>query len=151
MDNLKELIKNKLAEISATSMGGATAVPGESIGVATKPAFNKNTNSKGTKNIYYYKLGYKPVPKKIKGSGLEVKQLFEIQPLTELNDFQKERIAAFNDIETRLNALYPLISNAKNETVEYYDANPGSFKIFKPTEMILMYLKNIEKLLTGQK
>lgn len=151
MSNLKELIKKKLAEMSATSMGGATAVPGEGIGVASKHAFNKGTNSKGTKNIYYYKLGYKPVPKKIKGSGLEVKQLFEIQPLTELNDFQKERIAAFNDIETRLNALYPLISNAKNETVEYYDANPGSFKIFKPTEMILMYLKNIEKLLTGQK
>ena len=151
MGNLKELIRKKLAEMSATNAGGASFSAGEGDAYATPNAFNKDTNAKGTKNIYYYKLGYKPVPKKIKGSGLEVKQLFEIQPLTELNDFQKERIAAFNDIETRLNALYPLISNAKNQTVEYYDANPGSFKIYKSTEMILMYLKNIEKLLTGQK
>jgi hypothetical protein len=151
MSNIRELIRKKLAEMSATGQGGASFSAGSGDTYATPNAFNKNTNAKGTKDIYYYKLGYKPVPKKIKGSGLEVKQLFEIQPLTELNDFQKERIDAFTDIETRLNALYPLVSNAKNETVEYYDANPGSFKIYKSTEMILMYLKNIEKLLTGQK
>ena len=140
MGKLRELVKAKLKEISATNQGGATATPGAGENYA-----------KGAEHIYYYKLGYKPVPKKIKGSGLEVKQLFEIEPLMELNDFQKERIAVFDDIETRLNALYPLISNAKNATVEYYDANPGSFKIFKSTEMILMYLKNIETLLTDKK
>jgi hypothetical protein len=151
MGKLRELVKAKLKEISATSQGGATATPGAGENYATPKAFNPNKNAKGAEHIYYYKLGYKPVPKKIKGSGLEVKQLFEIEPLMELNDFQKERIAAFDDIETRLNALYPLISNAKNATVEYYDANPGSFKIFKSTEMILMYLKNIETLLTDKK
>jgi hypothetical protein len=82
---------------------------------------------------------------------LEVKQLFEEQPLYELNDFQKERIAAFDDIEARLNRIYPLISNAKNETAEYYDANPGSYEIYKSTEMILSYLKAIETLLTATK
>jgi hypothetical protein len=145
MDNIKDIIRAKIKE---TQRLNDSNIEEDGIGYNTPFAFNKNTNAKGTKDIYYYKLGYKPVPKKIKGSGLEVKQLFEIQPLTELNDFQKERIAAFNDIETRLNAIYPLVSNAKNSTVEYYDANPGSYKIYKSTEMILMYLKNIEKLLT---
>jgi hypothetical protein len=145
MDNIKDIIRAKIKE---TQRLNDENIEEDGIGYNTPFAFNKNTNAKGTKDIYYYKLGYKPVPKKIKGSGLEVKQLFEIQPLTELNDFQKERIAAFDDIETRLNAVYPLVSNAKNSTVEYYDANPGSYKIYKSTEMILMYLKNIEKLLT---
>jgi hypothetical protein len=71
--------------------------------------------------------------------------------LHELNDFQKERIAAFDDIEARLNRIYPLISNAKNETAEYYDSNPGSYEIYKSTEMILSYLKAIETLLTATK
>ena len=69
----------------------------------------------------------------------------------ELNDFQKERIDAFTDIETRLNALAPLVSNAKNDTVEFYNNNPGSYEIYKSTEMILSYLKNIETLLTQTK
>ena len=82
---------------------------------------------------------------------MEVKQLFEAEPVNEMNNFQQERIAAFDDIETRLNALYPLVSNAKNETVEYYNEHPGSYDIFKSTEMILDYLKNIETLLTATK
>jgi hypothetical protein len=55
---------------------------------------------------------------------------------------KSERIAAFDDIEARLNrVISTLISNAKNETAEYYDANPGSYEIYKSTEMILSYLK----------
>ena len=46
---------------------------------------------KKDKNIYYYKMGYKNVPKKIKGSGLEVKKLYE----GEFNEFQKGRIDIF--------------------------------------------------------
>ncbi len=41
-------------------------------------AFNKNKNAKGAPSIkYYYKLGFKPVKNKVKGSGLEVKKLWE--------------------------------------------------------------------------
>ena len=54
-------------------------------------------------NIYYYKLGFKPVPK-IKPKSYDIKKLFEIEKLNELNNFQKERIAAFDDIEKRLKA-----------------------------------------------
>ena len=151
MDRIREMVKSKLKETSATSQGGATFTPGAGEQYATPRAFNKNKNAKGAASKYYYKLGYKAVPDKIKGSGLEVKQLFEVEPINEINDFQRERIAAFDDIEARLNALYPIVSNVKNETAEYYNENPGSYDIYKPTEMILSYLKNIETLLTATK
>ena len=150
-DRIREIVKAKLKETSATSQGGASFSPGAGEQYTTPKAFNKNKNAKGEATKYYYKLGYKPVPDKIKGSGLEVKQLFETEPINETSDFQRERIAAFDDIETRLNALYPLVSNAKNETADYYNEHPGSYDIYKPTEMILSYLKNIETLLTATK
>ena len=102
--------------------------------------------AKGAADIYYYKLGFKPVPK-IKPKSYDIKKLWETEKLNELNNFQKERIAAFDDIEKRLNDLYPLVSNAKNETAEYYSENPGSYDILKSTEMVLSYLKDIDKLL----
>ena len=150
-DRIRQLIQAVLKETSATSQGGASFSPGAGEQYATPRAFNKNKNAKGAASKYYYKLGYKAVPNKIKGSGLEVKQLFELEPINEINDFQRERIAAFDDIEARLNALYPIVSNVKNETAEYYNENPGSYDIYKPTEMILSYLKNIETLLTATK
>ena len=150
-DRIRQLIQAVLKETSATSQGGASFSPGAGEQYATPRAFNKNKNAKGAASKYYYKLGYKAVPNKIKGSGLEVKQLFELEPINEINDFQRERIAAFDDIEARLNALYPIVSNVKNETAEYYNEHPGSYDIYKPTEMILSYLKNIETLLTATK
>ena len=146
MDRIKEIVRKKLKEISATNQGGASFTPGQGVNYATPTVFNKNKKAKGAKNIYYYKLGFKPVPK-IKPKSYDIKKLFETEKLNELNNFQKERIAAFDDIEKRLNDLYPLVSNAKNETAEYYSENPGSYDILKSTEMILSYLKDIDKLL----
>ncbi len=77
----------------------------------------------------------------------DIKKLWETEETDQKANFQKERIAAFDDIEKRLNDLYPLVSNAKNETAEYYSENPGSYDILKSTEMILSYLKDIDKLL----
>ena len=51
-------------------------------------------------------------------------------------------------IEERANQIF---ETAKNETAEYYNEHPGSYDIYKPTEMILSYLKNIEQLLTAPK
>lgn len=133
---------NELKEQSSTAQGGAIFTPGEGAQYATPNAFNKNTTSKGTKNNYYYKLGYKDVPKKIKGSGLEVKQLFESS-----EDFQESRIEMFDKIEEELNSLSPLISNAKNKTIEYYNNNRGSYAIVTPTDLIFDYIKDIKNIL----
>ena len=61
--------------------------------------------------------------------------------------FKKTRLAGLDEIEKLMNEITPLVSNAKNETAEYYSENPGSYDILKSTEMILSYLKDIEKLL----
>jgi len=135
-----------LKEQSSTSQGGASFTPGTGAQYATPKAFNKDTNSKGAKNIYYYKLGWKAVPKKIKGSGLEVKKLYE----GEAKDFQQERISMFDKIEDEFNTLSPLISNAKNSTIEYYNENPGSYAIVRSTDLILDYIKDIKQLLKGE-
>lgn len=120
---------------------------GEGIGYMTPNAFAKNKNSKGTNDNYYYKLGYKPVPKKIKGSGLEVKELWETETLNEFSDFQQKRINMFNDVEEKVNSLSPLLSNAKNETAQYYNENPGSYTIVYSTDMVNELLDDITKLL----
>ena len=120
---------------------------GEDIGYETPKAFDKNKKSKGASDIYYYKLGYKPVPKKIKGSGMIVKKLWEKETLNEFSDFQKKRIDVFNEIEKKTNQMAPLLSNAKSETVKYYNENPGSYDIKYSTDMIDNYMDNIIELL----
>ena len=127
----------RLKEQSATSQGGATFTPGGGAQYATPFAFRKK--GKKSPSIYYYKLGYKPVPKKIKGAGTIVKQLFEY------NDFQENRIKSFDDVESKIDVILPMLSNAKNETAEYYNENPGSYKIVYPTDAMLAELDNIIK------
>ena len=148
MSKLKEIIRKRLKEMSATGTGGASFTAGQGEGYATPAAFASKTNSKGTKNIYYYKLGFKPVPDKIKGSGLQVKKLWEEDTLNEVNEFQQKRLDALDEIEKLMNEISPLISNAKNETIELYSGNAGSYDITKPIEMVKSYLQDIKQLLS---
>jgi hypothetical protein len=150
MDKLKEIIRKKLKEINATNVGGATAVPGEGIGMSTKPAFNKDKNAKGAKNTYYYKaVGYQPVPN-IKPKSYDKKKLWEDEMLNEMNDFQKRRLASLDEIEKLMNEISPLISNAKNDTIELYSGNAGSYDITQPIEMVKSYLTDIKELLSNK-
>jgi hypothetical protein len=148
MDKLKEKIRAKIKEMSATGQGGASFSAGEGEGYATPAAFASKTNSKGTKNIYYYKLGFKPVPAKIKGSGLPVTKLWNEETLNEVNEFQQKRLDGLDEIEKLLNEITPLVSNAKNETIELYSGNAGSYDITQPIEMVLSYLREVKQLLT---
>jgi PHP family Zn ribbon phosphoesterase len=148
MDKLKEIIKAKIKEMSATGTGGASFSAGQGEGYATPAAFASKTNSKGTKDIYYYKLGFKPVPDKVKGSGLQVKQLWEEDILNEVNEFQQKRLDGLDEIEKLMNEISPLVSNAKNETIELYSGNAGSYDITQPIEMVLSYLREVKQLLT---
>jgi len=147
MDKLKEIIRKKLAEMSATNMGGASFSAGQGDNYATPAAFSSKTNAKGTKSIYYYKLGFKPVPK-IKPKSYDIKKLWEDETLNEVNSFQKKRLASLDEIEKLMNEISPLISNAKNETIELYSGNAGSYDIVKPIETVKSYLTDIKKLLS---
>ena len=103
------------------------------------------------KNAYTNEFGYKLVPKDKKGnyvqkgSKLDVVNLFE-----DVKSFQKERITAFNSIEQELNDIYKMLSNAKNETSDYYKDNPSSYAVVKPTDLVLDYIKDIKDLLKGE-
>jgi len=159
-------------ENTTTGGGSASFTPGSGMTYATPYAFNKNKKAKGTDDDIYtkefgYKLvkenidkgdgvdldayGYKLVPKNKagnyvqKGSKLDVKQLFEDQ-----KDFQAKRVAAFDVIEQELNDIYKMLSNAKNETSDYYNDNPSSYSVIKPTDLVLDYIKDIKDLLKGE-
>ena len=138
MDKLKNIIKDTLKKISEESGtgGGASAgsfTPGGGPQTATKAgtdaAYKKDTNSKGTKNIYYYKLGYKPVNQKKlnkQAKGIEVKQMWKenvneaqldvdayIDSLNidkpELKTFIKSRLDGFDTLEKKLNELQTIL------------------------------------------
>jgi hypothetical protein len=162
MEKIKDIIRKKLAEMSATGMGGATAVPGEGIGMSTKKAFKKvnegpgatlgmgpSAGPEGVKDNYYVKaFKYKLVPKNPKPKSFDIKKLWEDETLNEMNDVQKRRIASLDEIENLMNEIQPLVSNAKNETIELYGGNAGSYDINKPIEIVLSYLKEIKQLLS---
>jgi len=129
-----KLAPNQVSELNI----GATLGPGP------------KASKEGVKDNYYVKgFKFKLVPKKIKGSGLEVKQLFEknVEELNPNQKFQKERINAFDSIRDELNNIYKMISNSKNKTIEYYKNNPESYTVITPTDLILDYLKDIKDLL----
>ena len=147
MDRIKEIVRKKLKEMSATNQGGASFTPGEGANYATPSVFNKNKNAKGAKNIYYYKLGFKNVPK-IKPKSYDIKKLWEEEQLNEMNEFQKKRLVGLDKIEELMNDISPLISNAKNDTIELYGGNVGSYDITQPIEIVKSYLQEIKELLT---
>ena len=62
---LKEILVNKIME---TSVSGGTASFTAGVGAqyGTKFAFNPNKKADGTSRNYYFKMGFKPVPKKNK-------------------------------------------------------------------------------------
>lgn len=70
LDHLK---KEEIDEQSSTSQGGFAAAGGSGAQYATPFAFKKK-GKKGP-SIYYYKLGYKPVPKIVPKS-YDIKKLF---------------------------------------------------------------------------
>ncbi len=158
MEKIKEIIRKKLKEMNATNVGGATAVGGEGIGLPAKYAYKKvnegpgatlgpgpKAGPEGVKDNYYVKaFKYKLVPKNPKPKSFDIKKLWEDEQ-TDVEKFQEERINEFDQIQKELNAL---ISNAKNQTIEYYKANPGKFDIYKPTSMALEYIKKAQKLLS---
>ena len=174
-DGLKGKLGGGIDEMSTTGggPGAASFTPGTGAQYATPFAFKRKRKKKdelkegigatlgpgpkasddGVKdNAYVKQFKYSLVPKDKqgtyvqKGSGLEVKKLFE--GTTE--EFQDKRIGAFDDIEQELNHIYKMISNAKNETADYYKENPGSYNVVKPTDLVIDYLNDIKKLLKGE-
>jgi hypothetical protein len=167
---LKEAVFNKLKEISATGggAGAATFTPGEGANYATPFAFNPNKKAKGAKNIYYYKLGWKPVDaKKLhkQAKGIDHKDLWKNKLEEEATDayvnnlnltdpaltqFITNRVGDFDKIEDKLNTLLPLLKQAKTKTMDYYKSSPD-FKVQYGTDLAVDYLDDIIKLFRDKK
>ena len=120
---LKEILVNKIIETSVSG-GTASFTPGVGAQYATKFAFNPNKKADGTSRNYYFKMGFKPVPKKIKGSGMEVRQLFEGQ---EIDNYKLPE-----DIKTTIKAAYlkdNIESVKQNDFMYYITVSTGGLAI----------------------
>lgn len=120
----------------------------ENIGAILGPG--PKASQEGVKdNAYVKQFKYSLVPKNIKGSGLEVNQIFETDTDRgdSLDNFHTQRIEAFDEIEKELNQIYQMLSSAKSETIDYYNDSPSSWGVVKPTDLILDYIKDIKSLL----
>jgi len=169
---VKELIRKSLGEESATGAGAgaATFTPGEGANYATPNAFNPNKKAKGAQNIYYYKLGWKPVDaeklhkqaKGIEHKDLWKKKLEETEessqsyvdslnlPDPSLKQFIETRVTDFDKIEDKLNTLLPLLKKAKTETMEYYKTSPD-FQVKYGTDLAVDYLEDLITLFKEKK
>ena len=162
MNRLKEIIAKKIKEISATGTGASfTAGTGENY--ATPYAFNPNKKAKGAKNIYYYKLGFKPVNKKALNKadkGIEVKQLWEEETTKfdiesylsslqtdneEIKKYIAGRLGDFDLLSSRLKELITLLQNAKKETINSYRETP-EFKAVYGTDLAISLIDDVIKL-----
>jgi hypothetical protein len=162
MNRLKEIIAKKIKEISATGTGASfTAGTGENY--ATPYAFNPNKKAKGAKNIYYYKLGFKPVNKKAlnkAAKGIEVKQLWEEETTKfdiesylsslqtdneEIKKYIAGRLGDFDLLSSRLKELITLLQNAKKETINSYRETP-EFKAVYGTDLAISLIDDVIKL-----
>ena len=168
---LRELIQKKLQEMSATGAGAGAGsfTPGAGAQYATPYAFNPNKKAKGAQNIYYYKLGWKPVDaeklhkasKTLDHKDLWKKKLNEDESTesyvnslniedSALKQFIDNRVSDFDKIEDKLNTLLPLLKQAKTETMEYYKNDP-SFKIRYGTDLAVDYLDDLITLFKEKK
>jgi hypothetical protein len=163
-EKIKDLIQKRLKEISATGTG-ASFTAGIGANYATPYAFNPNKKAKGAKNIYYYKLGFKPVNRKAlnkKAKGIEIKHLWEetepkfdiegfISSLNtndeELKNYIAGRLGDFDLLANKIKELISLIQEAKKETINSYRENP-EFKAIYGTDLAIKTIDNAIKLFT---
>jgi len=77
--------------------------------------------------------------------------MYKYKLITEQEDkvkkFQKERIEAFDKLESQLENVKKLLRQGKINTIKYYRENPKSFGVFIGTDLVGDYFKDIETLL----
>jgi hypothetical protein len=142
-EKVKKLVRKRLKEMSATG-GGAGAghfTPGEGAQYVAPYAFNPKKGAKGAQNIYYYKLGWKPVNvKKLHKQSQYVDSLNIQEPA--LKQFIGNRVGDFDKIEDKLNVLLPLLKKSKETTMEYYKTSPD-FQVKYSTDLAIDYLDDL--------
>jgi hypothetical protein len=132
--------------------------PGATLGPGPK------AGPEGVKdNVYVKKFKYKLVDRPAlnkAAKGIEVKALWEANTniedfITGLNitntdnkKFITSRILGFDELETKLNQLIPLLQQAKHKTIDFYRQNPGTFNVLYGTDIANDYLNDLLELFT---
>jgi len=154
-EQIKELIRKHVQEISSTGTG-ASYTPG--------PDGENYTPVAGKAKNYYYKLGFKPVNRKVlnkKAKGIEVKQLFEeeepkfdiegfvnnLEADDETKQYIAGRLGDFDLIAGKLKELIELIQKAKKETINSYRETPEKKSVYG-TDLAISVLDRAIKLFT---
>jgi hypothetical protein len=147
-------IKDKLDEISTIASSSGFTSGGQGENYATPKAFGGEPSKKnysayseaGWKKVNEFK--YKLAKKPIKEADTNVEQY--LQDLNVVNPDNKKFIASrlmgFDEVETKLNQLLPLLQQAKHETMDYYRQNPESFSIVYGTDLANDYLNDLIEL-----
>jgi len=150
-----EAIKNKLDEISTIASNSGFTSGGEGENYATPFAFGRTKSTKGNYGAYtqagYKKVNefkYKLAKTQLKEADTNVEQY--LQDLNVVNPDNKKFIASrlmgFDEVETKLNQLLPLLQQAKHETMDYYRQTPESFSIVYGTDLANDYLNDLIEL-----
>ena len=133
-----EAIKNKLDEMSTIASDSGFTSGGEGENYATPFAFSKTKSTKGNYGAYT----------QVNEADTNVEQY--LQDLNVVNPDNKKFIASrlmgFDEVETKLNQLLPLLQQAKHETMDYYRKTPESFSIVYGTDLANDYLNDLIEL-----
>jgi hypothetical protein len=144
-EKVKELVRKRLKEMSATG-GGTTSghfTPGEGAQYVAPYAFNPKKGAKGAQNIYYYKLGWKPVDvKKLHKQSKTVDHVDLWKKKLKEEQFIDNKVGDFDKIEDKLNVLLPLLKKSKETTMEYYKTSPD-FQVKYNTNLAINYLDDL--------
>jgi hypothetical protein len=121
--------------------------PGATLGPGPK------AGPKGVKdNVYVKKFKYKLVDKTESLSEANTDVDSFLQDIETNNPDNKKfissRILGFDELETKLNQLIPLLQQAKHKTIDYYRQNPGTFNVLYSTDIANDYLNDLIELFT---
>jgi hypothetical protein len=143
-DKLKKLVKAALEEASATGTGASTT-PGQGIGLSTKYGFKKVNAKKMHRDAKA--IDHKELWKKHLNEDNSIDDYLSSLALDDkkLEKHIAGRIADFNEVESKLNELIPLLTTAKQDTLNTYKANP-SYDIKYSTSTAIEYLDDLIEL-----
>ena len=158
-DKIKDLVKKRLKEESATGVGSSYTSGPNGENTSTPIVAGKAKN-------YYYKLGFKPVNQKAlnkTAKGIEVKHLwkeneeptpeFDVESFIaslptddeKLKEYIAGRLGDFNLLSGKLKELITLIRDAKKETIASYKQNP-QYRAVYGTDLAVSLVDNLIKL-----
>jgi hypothetical protein len=134
---------------------GATMGPGPAAG---ETGVKNNTY---VKDFKYKLVNQKALNKKAKGiivkplwkenineANTDVESYLNDLNITDVDrkKFIAGRILGFDELETKLNELLPLLQQAKHETMDYYRQNPESFSVVYGTDLANDYVNDLIEL-----